>query len=332
MAQIRLGRFEAEDRDLPAVCMCCGAPATVVKSKSFKWTPRTPPLRGALNLVGLWPYFSVASAQTKRMRVRIPLCEKHRNHWVWRAWLLHGGRAVLGGLVVLYVAILIAVSQLGLNPSPALGSYLCPGLLSAGVIYVVAMLVVQTEAIRPTEITDRSITLINVSKRFVQAVDDFDQPAGEALEATGTDPACAPLAPNHPGRNRPPIRQPRPYPISETCPECGQTTFKPVKPETFVAFTDDRLCLGCGTRYTPPTPTWAAIVFLIVGTGIVLVALLVIAVEGRDGGCMAGMFVFTSLAVGIACVIHGIRTVKNRGERTALAPGRESDRFYDPGH
>jgi hypothetical protein len=116
------------------------------------------------------------------------------------------------------------------------------------------------------------------------------------------------------------------YPINETCPKCGQTTFKGVRPETFVAFANDRICLGCGTRYTPPTPPWAAIVFLIVGTGFVLFALL-IAVEGRAGGCMGEMAYFagfTSLGVGIACVIHGIRTLKNLGERTALAPGRES--------
>jgi hypothetical protein len=119
------------------------------------------------------------------------------------------------------------------------------------------------------------------------------------------------------------------YPISETCPECGQTTFKGVKPETFVAFTEDRICLGCGTRYTPSTPTWAAIVFLIVGTGIVLVALLGIGLEllRPAGGCSGQMtyfICFPILAVGIACVIYGIRTLKNRGDRTALAPGRES--------
>lgn len=55
------------------------------------------------------------------------------------------------------------------------------------------------------------------------------------------------------------------YPVSEDCPKCGSTDYKRAKPETAVAFADDRICKACGVRYTPPTPPWARIVFAICG-------------------------------------------------------------------
>jgi hypothetical protein len=53
------------------------------------------------------------------------------------------------------------------------------------------------------------------------------------------------------------------YPISGKCPACGGINFKRVKSKGMVAFTDDRVCAGCGTRYTPPTPLWAGVAFII---------------------------------------------------------------------
>jgi hypothetical protein len=39
MARVRLGRSEAQQGRLPAVCICCGAPAEVYKPKQFNWHP-----------------------------------------------------------------------------------------------------------------------------------------------------------------------------------------------------------------------------------------------------------------------------------------------------
>lgn len=55
------------------------------------------------------------------------------------------------------------------------------------------------------------------------------------------------------------------YPISKVCPSCGNAEFKKRRPDRLVAFTYDRICRACGTRYTPPTPLWAALAFLLVG-------------------------------------------------------------------
>src|SRR5262245_28530139 len=79
MAQIRLGRYEAEG-GLPRVCMRCGAPATLFKTKNFSWYPSWVYI---LLLAGLLPFAIVALIMQKKMRVSAPLCDQHKHHWVW---------------------------------------------------------------------------------------------------------------------------------------------------------------------------------------------------------------------------------------------------------
>jgi hypothetical protein len=52
------------------------------------------------------------------------------------------------------------------------------------------------------------------------------------------------------------------YPISATCPQGGGTEYTRRKPKRLVAFVSDRVCRACNTRYTPPTPVWAGVLFL----------------------------------------------------------------------
>src|SRR5262249_39998084 len=39
------------------------------------------------------------------------------------------------------------------------------------------------------------------------------------------------------------------YPVSRVCPACGDSGFKRVAPERWVAYGSDRVCRACGTRY-----------------------------------------------------------------------------------
>jgi hypothetical protein len=64
------------------------------------------------------------------------------------------------------------------------------------------------------------------------------------------------------------------YPISSNCPLCGSTSCRQVKAETVMAFANDRVCRDCARRYTPPTPAWARVLFLVVGLGIVAASVL----------------------------------------------------------
>ena len=56
------------------------------------------------------------------------------------------------------------------------------------------------------------------------------------------------------------------------CPNCGEISFTKVAFEGIsVKFQHDRKCVSCGSVYTPPTPLWARIIFLLLGIGILYV-------------------------------------------------------------
>jgi hypothetical protein len=105
------------------------------------------------------------------------------------------------------------------------------------------------------------------------------------------------------------------YPVASHCPNCGSTDFKRIKPEGRVAFTDDRKCTACGTRYTPPTPAWAAVVFILLGTLITAVGV-VFVVFGFivPDSSLLRRFVYGIILIvfGLSCITYGIRSFRRR--------------------
>lgn len=100
-------------------------------------------------------------------------------------------------------------------------------------------------------------------------------------------------------------------PVSRTCPACGGQEYTLRKPKAFVAFADDRECKACSTRYSPPTPLWAGIVFLLCGLalpflGFVLIALLFNPFSVLGLVCEGAFCVFA-----VAVFIGGIRQISN---------------------
>jgi hypothetical protein len=70
-------------------------------------------------------------------------------------------------------------------------------------------------------------------------------------------------------------------PVSHWCPRCAHATaFERRKPNRLIAFTADRVCKVCGTRYAPPTPPWAGALLGFIGLSIVGVGLLAMATLG----------------------------------------------------
>src|ERR1700720_2814473 len=99
MAFLRLHREQA-DGQLPMVCMRCGDPANIVKTKRLYWFPRWVYL-----LFLIHPILVVIFALilTRRARIQAPLCERHRWHWLVRqafVWLTLLGLLILGAGVV----------------------------------------------------------------------------------------------------------------------------------------------------------------------------------------------------------------------------------------
>src|SRR5581483_7269703 len=156
MAEVRLGRYEVEQVGLPAVCVKCGAPSTVERRKQFTWYPKWVIL---LILGGLLPYLIALALTIKRMTIVVPFCDEHKNHWRWRYHVMGWSLALL---FLLGGAGLYFANHLGPAQKPfaeQIKGLLCFGMLGLGLFWLIGVVILQNTAIRPKEITDRSITL-----------------------------------------------------------------------------------------------------------------------------------------------------------------------------
>ena len=164
MATLRLGERPWEDAELPDLCMKCGAPAELYKEKQFSWHPGWVYV---LLLVNVVVFAVVALVLTKRKRLRVPLCAAHRNHWLWRQVVAVGGLLFFLALGVVTIAVMSEEGNTA--PLEGLGGLLCVGTLLGLVAWLFAAALLQSASIQPTEITDHGITLVGVSKEFVNA-------------------------------------------------------------------------------------------------------------------------------------------------------------------
>src|SRR5262245_27985929 len=102
MATVRLFNDELEEWELPPFCMRCGAPAALVKYKRFSWGPGWVVALLATGAIGSGPLFLFAliliPILLKRKGVAVPLCQRHRNHWLPLQVVLYGGLGVLAAL------------------------------------------------------------------------------------------------------------------------------------------------------------------------------------------------------------------------------------------
>ena len=170
MAEIRL-RLREANGGLPDVCMCCGEPSTVLKSKNMSWCP---PWVLVLILAGLLPYAIVATILTRRATIQAPLCDQHKGHWfkrtMWNVGTFFLFAAICGGMFFLGVAL----GDNGRQGDTFMG-IACGLSALLGVTWLIILIVAQYTAIRPKEITDKDIPLTNVAKEFVDAVDEQDR-------------------------------------------------------------------------------------------------------------------------------------------------------------
>lgn len=182
MSSLRLESYDGEVLELPDVCMQCGLPATVHKSKKFSWCPQWVWI---LLFCGGIPVVVILSLiLTKRRRVNVPFCEDHKNHWLWRILVTLGGLLVCGAIGV---AALAFNDNRG-NDNP-LGGYLCAATLIGLLAWIIAAAIIQSTSIRPTEITDTSITLAGVSKTFVEAYEEewSRRPSADRLDELASE-------------------------------------------------------------------------------------------------------------------------------------------------
>jgi hypothetical protein len=169
MAQVRLSVQEA-DGYLPAVCMCCGKPATKTVTKRMQWCP---PWVGVLILAGLLPYAIVASILTRRAVVQAPFCDEHKGHWFKRNMLIWGTLFLFG--IVGVGALVIAANVEDQQRIKTLMPYACVFISLEALVWIIIVVACVSTGVRPKEITDVEIALTGVSEQFVDAVAEEDR-------------------------------------------------------------------------------------------------------------------------------------------------------------
>jgi rubredoxin len=102
------------------------------------------------------------------------------------------------------------------------------------------------------------------------------------------------------------------YPVSRVCPKCGSSEYSKRRTQKWIAFTSNRVCKSCSTRYTPPTPAWAGVIFilagfLLVGIGGISILARLPTANPLELPAMAceGFIGF----LGALAIIHGIRSL-----------------------
>ena len=186
MPDVRLTSKE-EEGALPAVCMCCGAPATFWAQRTFLLQDpavRGPSVFAEIYLVRLL----LATAKTPRFRLRTSFCEQHRHYWNMRFALVFGGLAGLfavlfGGLAV--VVFLLAVAKVD-APWPS-ACVIVPVILYV-LAWVLPMKLVMGKSIRARLTEDDRIAVQNVDERYIAAIKAQRQQPGAPVAAVTSSP------------------------------------------------------------------------------------------------------------------------------------------------
>jgi len=178
MATIRLYREEIEEGELPPFCMRCGAESTLVRRKRFSWGPSWVMILLVVGLAVSGPVFLIALFLIpfflKRMRVPVPLCHRHRNHWLPLQVVLFGGLSIFALLFTCAIALFVIGQNAG-DFWGKIGGWLLMGGFGVFVLMLFPAAIMQTSVIKAVEITKDSITLSNVSRKFVDQVEELDE-------------------------------------------------------------------------------------------------------------------------------------------------------------
>src|SRR5262245_25380147 len=174
MPRVRLSKYECSRDLLPPVCAFCGAPAAGVRERKFSWHPSWV---WVLIFVHVLVALIVALILTRRMVVRVPVCEQHSGYWSRRMGILTGSFLVLAALAL--AGVIYVQSEPPRQQDDLIG-WLCGGGFIVFFCWVIFAAIYSTRGVRPAEITDRFIRLAGVHEDFVAALEaDRDRDADE---------------------------------------------------------------------------------------------------------------------------------------------------------
>jgi hypothetical protein len=180
MAKVVLSRIELEDKPLPKLCMRCGEPATLIKHKRFFWGAGWVLLLLFIGAVCVGPLFWVAliliPILLRQMKVPVPLCERHRNHWLPLQTILYGGVGIIAilvfSIVILSVIVFNRVKPGHADPLAGVILWLFGITVAFLVITAFPAAILQANVIRPTLINNEVIELSGVAREFADRLQE----------------------------------------------------------------------------------------------------------------------------------------------------------------
>src|SRR5437867_403093 len=108
MATVAIKFRDIAQGTLPPVCVCCGRPAV---AKRFSWLsdPKAASkcVSSRKGLLWFWAFVlwkQYVRAEPPGKEAGLPFCDRHREYWPRRAWLIVGGFLVLMVLIALMCA------------------------------------------------------------------------------------------------------------------------------------------------------------------------------------------------------------------------------------
>jgi hypothetical protein len=158
MATIEVLRREVDGETFPTMCMRCGADTERLVSQTFSWMPGWVYI---LLFCGILPWLIVSLVLRKSVRVMVPMCDSHVNHWRNRILFVWVGLFcwVISGIV--FIAIADDLSKGVAYPITAAFVF---GIL----LWLIVGLISAFGAIRASEISNFGLELINVNRDFAR--------------------------------------------------------------------------------------------------------------------------------------------------------------------
>jgi len=181
MARVFLSRKEIDEGALPNLCMRCGQPATLIESKRFywglNWQMRLLFLSAACGGPLFWVPLLLIPTRLRQVHVPVPLCQRHRNHWLPLQIILFAGIGIPA--ILIFLMIVFGTIACSLDPqtpqarsAAGIAVWLFPPTLAIVLMTVFPAFILDMKSIRVTLIDDQSIHLIGVAREFAERLQE----------------------------------------------------------------------------------------------------------------------------------------------------------------
>jgi hypothetical protein len=208
MAHIRL-HVQQADGGLPMVCMRCGEPATIVKTKKMSYYPRWLLVFVLAGAPGIVILVILALILRKRATLQAPLCDRHQGHWTIRtaiSWTAAIAVVLVG--IASVVLLILLEENAGPRNADIFALFLCVGGVIVFVGLLILLAILQNTAIRPDDITRTHILLNGVSDAFVTAVEEAEIERRVRLRQWEVEDEADRAPRRYTGDDEPPLRRP----------------------------------------------------------------------------------------------------------------------------